>query len=199
MARGHDSLPAPGRGGRAGAEPGLIVRECAGLALASVLARRGALERASMAVRTAFGVDLPLAPRAADGRGVTFIWSGPAQWIAEFPAPVDVETVLAAALGDAAAICDQSHSRLVIDVTGPRVREVLAKGVPVDLHPDAFEVGDVAVTSAHHVGLQLRQLSVAPAYRLSVPRSYAGSFWTWLEHSAAEFGYEVLPSAGGQG
>ncbi len=199
MARGHRSLPAPGRGGRAGAEPGLVVRECAGLGLASVHARRGALERVAAAARAAFGVDLPLTPRAADGPGLTFIWSGPGQWIAEFPAPVDVEALLGAALGETAAICDQSDSRTVIDVAGPRVREVLAKGVPIDLHPDAFGVGDVAVTAAHHVGLQIRQLSAAPGYRLSVPRSYAGSFWSWLEHSAAEFGYEVVPPAAGPG
>ena len=40
----------------------------------------------------------------------------------------------ARALG-VAAVSDQSDARLVLRVSGPRVRDVLAKGVPVDLHP----------------------------------------------------------------
>ena len=30
----------------------------------------------------------------------------------------------------------------------------------------------------------------------AVARSFAGSFWAWLEHAAAEFGYEVATVQG---
>ena len=79
----------------------------------------------------------------------------------------------------------------MLELSGPRVRDVLAKGVPLDLHPVRFRDGDVALTAVAHVAVHLRQVSDAPAYRLSVPRSYFGAFWHWLASSAAEFGCEV--------
>ncbi|MBS0374044.1 MAG: hypothetical protein JSR73_05660 [Proteobacteria bacterium] len=187
----------PGRTGRADGRAGLLVRECQGLALASLVARRGRVREAAEAARAAFGVALPLVARAAGNERVTFVWAGPGQWLVETSdARGDIEAFLAPALGSLAAICDQSDSRVVIELAGTAVRDVLAKGVPIDLHPRAFGVGDVALTAAHHVGLHLRQVSEEPRYRISVVRSYFGSFRHWLESSAAEFGCEVLAPLG---
>jgi sarcosine oxidase subunit gamma len=75
------------------------------------------------------------------------------------------------------------------------VRETLAKGCPVDLHPRAFEPGDTALTAIAHMGVQLWQGDAAPTYELFVTRSMAGSFAEWLLAAAAEFGLEVYDSA----
>jgi len=132
------------------------------------------------------------------GRGVTFLWVAPAQWLVEAAAgEQQLEEFLSNAFGRLASICEQSDSRIVLEVAGPRVRDVLAKGLPIDLHPERFGAGDVAVTAVAHVGVQLRQTTDAPSYRLAVVRSYFGSFWHWLASSAAEFGCEVVaPGAG---
>jgi heterotetrameric sarcosine oxidase gamma subunit len=191
---------APARSGRAGGPPGLVVREIAGLRTASVIARRGAASGLSEAALAAFGVALPTTPRAVEGRGATFIWTGPAQWLVEAAAgDADIEVQLTAAFGGLASVCEQSDSRVVLELSGPRVREVLAKGVPIDLHPERFRSGDVALTVAAHVGVQLRQVSEAPAYRLAVVRSYFGGFWHWLAASAAEYGCEVAAPGRGAG
>ena len=57
----------------------------------------------------------------------------------------------------------------------------------------AFKTGDVAVTSASHIGITLWQIDDAPRYRLAVARSYSGSFWRSLVAAAAEYGCEVSP------
>jgi methylglutamate dehydrogenase subunit D len=182
-----------GRTGKCGGPPGLIVRECSGERSASLIARRGATRRLSEATLATFGVPLPMTPRAMPGRGVTFLWAGPAQWLAEAAASEqELEELLRAAFGELASVCEQSDSRIVIEVAGPRVRDVLAKGLPIDLHPERFGTGDVALTVVAHVGVQLRQIAAAPSYRLAVARSYFGSFWHWLASSAAEFGCEVV-------
>ncbi len=72
------------------------------------------------------------------------------------------------------------------------MRDVLAKGVPVDLHSRAFKAGDVATTVVAYIGVQVDMLDDAPTYQVTAPRSMAGSFWSWLSASAAEFGYEVV-------
>ena len=41
------------------------------------------------------------------------------------------------------------------------------------------------------IDVQLWQLDATPAYDLIVARGFAGSFWHWLEESAAEYGLEV--------
>jgi sarcosine oxidase subunit gamma len=170
------------------------VRECTGLSLASLVARRDQVRAVAEAAQAAFGVPLPLLARATGNEHITFVWAGPGHWLVEtVDRGADIEAFLAPAFGPLAAICDQSDSRVILELAGAAVRDVLAKGVPLDLHPRVFGVGDVALTAAHHVGLHLRQVSAEPRYRISVVRSYFGSFWHWLESSAAEFGCEVLP------
>lgn len=192
----------PGRTGRLSGAPGLLVREHVGGRSAILSARRGAAQRVADAALTAFGVALPATPRAVVGGGATFLWNGPAQWLVELPAGAeDIETVLGGPFGGLAAICEQSDARIALDLGGPRVRDVLAKGLPIDLHPDSFRSGDVALTGVAHIGVHLRQISDAPSYRLAVVRSFFGSFWHWLASSAAEFGCEVAapePDRGGR-
>jgi sarcosine oxidase subunit gamma len=66
------------------------------------------------------------------------------------------------------------------------VRDALAKGVPVDLHPTVF-TDDVAVTIISHIGAIVWQ-SAPDRFSIAIFRSYAQSFWHWLAASAAEFG-----------
>jgi methylglutamate dehydrogenase subunit D len=106
-----------------------------------------------------------------------------------------METMLAPPLGECATIVDQSHARTLLRISGPRVRDALAKGVAIDLHPSEFRTGDTAATSVAHIGVQFWQHDAAPTYVFCVARGYAGSFWDWLAVSAAEYGLEVAPTA----
>ena len=187
-------LALPGRYGRAGA-PGLVIEECTDIALASVIAKHGKRFTLVNAVNTAFGVALPDGRRRATRGAVTFAGTGPDQWLAsaEGSEAAGFAAKVRARLGPFAAVADQSDSRLVLRLSGPRMRDVLAKGVPVDLHPKAFKPGDVAVTLVAYIGVQIDMLDDA-TFQLTAPRSMAGTFWSWLTASAAEAGYEVRPA-----
>ncbi|MFI5014126.1 MAG: sarcosine oxidase subunit gamma [Hyphomicrobiales bacterium] len=186
-----------GRYGRIEGPPGLIVSERTGLSLASIIPRKGQSGALAALVKSAYGFDLPATPRLGggpmpDGRSITFIWAGLDQWLAVTEGMENVERELTAALGKRAMIADQSDGRCVLRLRGPKAREVLAKGVAVDLHPRVFKTGDVALTTVAHLGVQLWQLDEAPTFEIAVFRSLAGSFWSWLAASAAEFGYLVV-------
>jgi len=186
----------PGRSGKATGAPGLLVERCRVRPVASVIARRGLASSLSAAALAACGISLPTGPRFAVGRGVTFVWSGPGSWLAEAHEDVaDVELLLHGPFGELAAVCEQTDSRVVVELSGPRVRDVLCKGVPIDLHPDCFRTNDVALTVVGHIAAQLRQVSDQPVYRIGLAGSYFASFWHWLESSAAEFGCEVARPA----
>jgi sarcosine oxidase subunit gamma len=62
----------------------------------------------------------------------------------------------------------------------------------IDLHPSAFATGFAAATNVAHIGIVLWQLDDRPTYEFAVPRSYALSFWHWLEASATAYGLEFV-------
>ena len=93
---------------------------------------------------------------------------------------------------DGLASCsDQSHGRVIIRIEGPKVRQVLCKGTPVDLHDSEFGIGRSALTQMAHVGVHLTRTG-RDTFELSVFRGFSESFWEWLTEQAEEFGYQVV-------
>lgn len=160
------------------------------LTMASIAAVKGKKEELLAAIRAAYGVDLPAGPSRVEGKDIAFVWIGSGQWmaIAERNDGRDLEVELKKLVGGIGSVVDHSDGRVVIRVSGPRARDVLAKGVPIDLHPRAFKTNDVAITHASHIGVILWQIDDRPTYEMAVFRSYADSFGHWLTDSAAEFG-----------
>jgi sarcosine oxidase subunit gamma len=189
-----DGLARPGWFGATMPNPGLVIEERTNLALATVMARRGKEHDLKSAVATAFGLDLPDGPLLASNDGVSFAGIGVHQWLvaAETSPETDLVSRLWERLAGLASISDQSDGRVVLCLWGDRVRDVLAKGIPVDLHPRSFRTGDVASTFVAHIGVQIQQLDDRPTFQLMAFRSLAGSLWSWLTKSAAEFGYEIV-------
>jgi methylglutamate dehydrogenase subunit D len=190
-----EGIARPGRHGHKGPHPGVVVTELPASGLALVTARNGRSADLIAAAVAAFGVAPPATPHRLENAGLAFVWSGPDRWLAHRasePPGVGMEALLAP-LAAHAAIVDQSHARTLLSFSGPRVRETLAKGIAVDLHPRAFRPGDTAMTRVAHVGVQLWQTDETPTYALSVARSLAGSLWHWLAASAAEYGLELAP------
>ena len=192
----HAPLDGIARTGRFGGGdiPGLTIEEQTDLALATVLARRGRERAFRDAVVAAYGIEPPDGPRLARAGDVSFAGIGVGQWMAAAHGEAAAGFVahLRERLAGLASVMDQSDGRVVLKIYGDRVRDVLAKGVPVDLHPWRFKTGDVATTLVAHIGVQLAQLDDRPTYQLMAFRSLAGSLWSWLTNSAAEYGYEVL-------
>jgi sarcosine oxidase subunit gamma len=190
-------LALPGRFGKGGGAPGVSISERAGLGLATVAARKGQAAALKAATLEAYGVDLPDSSLVAQGPQVSFLGYGPGQWLA-ISSGLGSEALavdLAARLKGLASISDQSGGRAVIRISGPRARDVLAKGLPIDLDPRAFEPGDAATSTISLMGVQIWQVDDAPTYDIALFRSVSESFWRWLTSSAGEFGYEIAPAS----
>ena len=93
-------------------------------------------------------------------------------------------------LNGIASVVDQSHGRVVIVLAGVKSRAVLAKGTPVDFHPDFFKLGQSAQTQMAHVGVHITRTG-SDEFTLSVFRGFSQSLWEGLCSQAAEFGYEI--------
>lgn len=169
----------------------LTLRECRIASAATLLVRRGQEADLAARVRAGFGLDLPSTATVAQGEGVLFAWSGPGHWFVlgrENP-----ETLLArleATCGTSASVIDQSDARVLFELSGPRVREVLAKGLGVDLDPSVFGPRAVRIAPCAHITVQLWRVDAGPRYRIAVARSFRTSWIEWLKVAAAEVGLE---------
>jgi heterotetrameric sarcosine oxidase gamma subunit len=124
------------------------------------------------------------AARQSGANGLTALGIGPGRWLFLEATPEQLVP-----LYSLASLSDHSDGYAVFELWGPKVREALAKGVPLDLHPAVF-TDDVAVTIIAHIGAVVWQ-SAPDRFSIAIFRSYAGSFWHWLAASAAEFGLTV--------
>ena len=137
------------------------------------------------------GVPLPLQPnRVASMRSLRTLWLGPDEWLVTSPegAAPDLLGRLTRALAERQAqVTDLSASRAVIEIAGPRGRDLLQKGCGLDLHPRAFGPGHCAQTLFAKLPVIIDQTSAAPLYRLFVRRSAARWLAEWLIDAALEF------------
>jgi sarcosine oxidase subunit gamma len=159
---------------------GLLATERDGLGIASLSVRRG--QRAALQDRMAahFGLVLPEGPRRVAAGALAAAGTGPGTWLlTRETGSAGLIPALRSAVGDTASVADQSDAYAMLRLSGPKVREVLATLMPLDLHPRSFRVGDVAATLAAHIGALLWRLEDGaegePTFELAVPRSMAAS------------------------
>lgn len=188
-------LAVPGRYGRTDGDPGVTIGERIGLGLASVAARKGQVDGLKASIREAYGVGLPEGPTVSRGKDIAFIGTGPGEWFAvsETLENEFLAEDLAGKLKGLASISDQSSGRAVVRLGGPRARDVLAKGLGIDLDPRIFGPDSAATSAISHMGVIVWR--DGEAYDIALFRSVGESFWRWLTASAAEFGYEVVTAS----
>lgn len=169
---------------------GVVIHERSGVALCSVLARRGSEAELAQRVHDKFGVELPQVQKYAASSSLGIASAGPGQWliITDQTKSAQFELQLRTELAGLASVFDQSDGRTIVQVSGPRARDALAKGVLIDLHPDVFGVGSAAVTSIAYIGVHFWQTDEKPTYEFAMFRSFAMSFCDWLLDSSVEFG-----------
>jgi heterotetrameric sarcosine oxidase gamma subunit len=190
---------------------GVVVTQRDGLSMALLASRKGRLEALASQAQELFGVELPRTPRRAGANGLTFIGLGVGRWlvlskparntVARSGASVgDIAATLVDSLrerlGELATVSDQSGSYAILHLSGPHVRDALAKCVLLDLHARVFVPGSAASTIASHIPVTLWRLDDSPTgspqFEIAAPRSYAGSFSQLIAESAAELGITWL-------
>lgn len=110
-------------------------------------------------------------------------WLRPDEWLiaAESEDGGALATAIDAAIGgDDGAVVDVSGSRVVLELSGPATRDVLASCCPLDLHVAAFPRGRCAQSLIAKAGALLDLVDDTPTWRLFVSPSYADYVVRWL-------------------
>jgi sarcosine oxidase subunit gamma len=148
--------------------------------------------RLAAGVHEALGAALPATPNTVtEAQGNTLYWLGPDEWLLVTPRDraATVEAAMRSALaGLRAAVTDVSGGQTVVIVRSGAVREMLAKGCPLDLDPRIFRVGACAQSHLAKAPILIRPLGGEPAFEIVVRRSFADYFALWLADAAAEYG-----------
>ena len=135
---------------------------------------------------------LPVEPNTVNGGAdAAVLWLGPDEWL--IFGPVDGERALEGQLrtavgnsADGAAIVDVSANRTTLEVRGPRVRELLEFGCPIDLHQRVFGPGRCAQTLLARANVLVWHVGNEPddTWRLLVHPSIAAYVAAWLADAA---------------
>jgi heterotetrameric sarcosine oxidase gamma subunit len=177
----------------AGGQRRLRLGEAKGWKLVQVAAFPGTIVELEGALRPLLGAELPVRVGEATLIGARRLLKiGPEQfWIItlddEDIAP-ELQSLVTPTLG---SVTPLSHSRTCLWIDGSSCREVLERGIAVDLHPDVFRPNFFALTGLHHTPITLYR-SDDTRYELYVLRSFAVWAWEWLIDAALPFGYEIV-------
>ncbi|MET3822699.1 MULTISPECIES: sarcosine oxidase subunit gamma [Burkholderia] len=116
------------------------------------------------------------------------LWLGPDEWLVRSNGPVQagvLEAQLAEAVqGSHAAAVDVGSGYTVVEVSGERVRDVIARGCPLDLHPRVLKPGQCA--QSHYFKSPITLIPTGDdTFEIVLRRSFADYFVRIMLDAAA--------------
>ncbi len=189
-----EGLLKPGTYGAEGMAPGVSIEQRPHVTQYQLIARNNKAAQLANRLSRFLGKKRALAPMAAAERNGLFVCAtGPRDyWIlAEGSAGSDAPGVLDGIADNCASLFDQSEGRVVVRLSGPNAAVALAMGTPLDLLGPAFPAEGASHTVIEHIPVLVAWRAKPVCYDISLPRSYAASFITWLRETARDFGYVI--------
>ena len=127
---------------------------------------------------------LPAVPNAVSSHeDRRALWLGPNEWLVVGPDDQQktLEQALRTGLDDAVgSVVDVSANRTVIQVRGPKTRDLLAHCVPIDLHARSFPSGRCAQTLLARAQVIVERRDDESSFHLYVRTSFACYIADWL-------------------
>jgi len=181
----HPALPV----GKGASRAGVVLTDRRGLAIAQVFAKKGK----TAAVAKKLGISAK--PRVATvHEDYTALPLSPGQWMlfANKGADGSFKQLLDAQIAKTGYVSEQSHSRAVIRISGPRALDVMAKECRLDLHSSVVSAGFCAQTTLAGMGVLMHKIDETPTFDLVIFSGFADSFWHWICEASAEYDVDVF-------
>ena len=167
--------------------PRLTLAIAENISMAQLFAKKGAEEK--LAKKLKIGSKPSSATVLKD---FTALPLSPGQWMLIDPSGRDnFGDQMASKVKNIGHVSNQSDARVGFRVSGDQARELMSRGCRLDLHPSVAKKGFCAQTTMAQVGVLIHQVDDDPTYDLYVYAGFAGAFYDWLTHTAAQFGYQL--------
>jgi sarcosine oxidase subunit gamma len=149
------------------------------------------------AARQVLGLDLPTTPNTVSVNGDrAALWLSPDEWLVVVPFATRarmIDELKRALAGRHVSITDVSANRTILELSGSKACEVLAKGCGLDLHPRAFRTGQCAQTVVARSQAVIWQIDETPTYRVLVRPSFAGYLTDFFIDAMKEYALPSIP------
>ncbi|WP_457585418.1 sarcosine oxidase subunit gamma [Ensifer canadensis] len=124
------------------------------------------------------GLDAAVQRALSSTPDLSLRYCGPGEWlvVSGVDTPVGLMRRLDMLCGTQAHVIDQSDGRVLLRLSGPSARQILAKGIGVDLHPAAFALGGSTNVLCGHIAINLSRTG-EDIFELIVSRSFAESLF----------------------
>ena len=146
------------------------------------------------ALESQLGQSLPTTPNTLSEGEHHIYWLGPDEWLILTDLPqlrLLVEKLRQAADGKHVALNDVSGGQIVLRLDGTGVRDLLAKGCTLDLHPRVFTAGMCAQSGLAKANVLIGLAGQAESFDIVVRRSFSDYLLRWLLQGADEFGVTI--------
>lgn len=134
------------------------------------------------------GFALPLVPNTASvGEDRRALWLGPDEWLIVGPVnqAASLEQALRTGLAEAfGSIVDVSANRTVLEIRGPKARDLVAHGIPIDLDARSFASNQCAQTLLAKAQVIIERRDDEAAFYLYARSSFADYVAGWLLDAA---------------
>ena len=144
-------------------------------------------------VQDVLGMDLPVALTLVANGETSLQWMGPDEWLLIVPEGEEFATeqrLREALAGQHIQIVNVSGGQTLVELSGEKVRELLMKSTPYDVHPSNFPVGKAVGTHFAKSQLIIRH-TAEDVWELVVRRSFDDYIWLWLQDASAEYGLAI--------
>ncbi|SDI22217.1 sarcosine oxidase subunit gamma [Pseudomonas benzenivorans] len=144
-------------------------------------------------VHKALGLELPVALTLVANADASLQWLGPDEWLLIVPGGSEFATeqrLREALAGQHVSLVNVSGGQTILELAGPKAREVLMKSSSYDVHPSNFPVGKAVGTVFAKSQLVIRRTG-EETWELLVRRSFADYIWLWLQDASAEYGLAI--------
>lgn len=144
-------------------------------------------------IEEALGLQLPVALTMVASGETSLQWMGPDEWLLIVPQGEEFRTeqrLREALAGLHIQVVNVSGGQTLVELSGEKVRELLMKSTPYDVHPSNFPVGKAVGTHFAKSQLVIRH-TAENVWELVVRRSFADYIWLWLQDASAEYGLAV--------
>ena len=170
-----------------GGKPGLVFCEMAHLGKLNMRADKSA----DKIIKPITGCMFPPANNKFTSAGQRHaVWLGPDEFLilCEAGKEEELTSTIKSSLGDRhAAVTNVTDALAAFQLRGAAVREVLAKGCSLDLHPSSFSSGDAVQTLLSHAAVII--MALADDGVIVICRtSFAAYLYDWLCDAGLEYG-----------
>ena len=141
-------------------------------------------------METVLDQKLPVKPNTTNFENHSIYWLGPDEWLILCPLSEAKNLVrkLQGSRGSMhAAVNDVSGGQIALRLDGNHVRDVLAKGCTLDLHPSVFGKGMCAQSNLAKANVLISMGHEPHTFDLIVRRSFSDYLLHWLKVAAAEY------------